>query len=384
MRNKLVYILFAILVVLLPLTFLPSLVDMTNEEQTGGVLTPYILMVFASLYVCSFSNYSIKNKFAKTYIVFYLIILLEAICLALIGSPSMLGYECRAFLITFIAVLIGLQIRLTKKQLLSLLLVFCIGTCYVGLLQIFINGNGFVITQYFAYQKNALGVLVGSSGVVAWGLYLDKEDSKIIRILGVGLLILSFIILLTIRARTALLSTAFVIILMFFLSVESKGVIQAFLLTAIVIFALILFMPTSFGDYIYDSIFYGSGSVDLTSGRSTRNAIAVSFIKENFLLGYLGTKDTIPIPHNFLLITWVKYGLFISIPIVLLYLFLAYSVANKSMRSRAASINSIGYYIMIVPLIGSLAEYTLPFGPGTVTVVNFILLGVALKSQNIE
>ena len=381
MKNKFVFILFAALAILLPLTFHPSLVDMISEEQTGGVLTPYILIVFALLYVTTYSSSSFKNKFAKKYTILYLIMLVLAVGLSFTGSSEMLGYECRALLITLIAVLIGLQVQLSRKQLVNILLIYCAFTCFVGLLQIFISGSGFVISQYFAFQKNALGVLVGSSAVIALGLGLDKNSSKTIRLIGIGLMVLLFVILLTIRARAALFSTAFVAVLMFYLSVDGKGFFRAFLITALAILALLVLMPSSFTTYIHDSIFFGSASEDITSGRAERNAVALSFIKENLLLGYMGDTQKIPTPHNFILITWVKYGVIYSIPILLIYLTIIVNVVKHCMITRGISIYRIGYFAMIIPLIVSLAEYTLPFGPGTVTVINFILMGFAMRSN---
>lgn len=379
MKNKFVFILFAALAILLPLTFHPSLVNMFNEEQSRGVLTPFILIVFALLYITTYSSSSFKNKFVKKYTILYFIMLVLAVGLSLTGSSEMLGYECRALLITLIAVLIGLQVQLSRKQLVDILLIYCVFTSFVGLLQIFVNGSGFVIDQYFAFQKNALGVLVGSSTVIALGLGLDKNGSKTIRLIGIGLMVLLFVILLTIRARAALFSSVFVVVLMFYLSVDGKGFFRAFIITALAVLALVLLMPSTFGAYIHDSIFFGSASEDITSGRADRNAMALSFIKDNLFLGYMGDTQKIPTPHNFLLITWVKYGVIFSIPIILIYLTIIINVVKNCMKTRGISIYKIGYFVMIIPLIVSLAEYTLPFGPGTVTVVNFILMGVAMR-----
>ena len=71
-------------------------------------------------------------------------------------------------------------------------------------------------------------------------------------------------------------------------------------------------------------------------------------------------------------------------PILCLYVYLFFIIIKGSLRSKVDNIGEVGFFAALVPFIVSMAEPTFPFGPGTATVFNFILLGAAIKSQTIK
>ena len=83
--------------------------------------------------------------------------------------------------------------------------------------------------------------------------------------------------------------------------------------------------------------------------------------------------------HNYPLRVLYEYGLFFSLPIISYYAYSLILVLRKSLKSNIRSINCIGYFLVMVPFIISFGEPTLPFGPGTATLLNFILFGYSLK-----
>ena len=83
--------------------------------------------------------------------------------------------------------------------------------------------------------------------------------------------------------------------------------------------------------------------------------------------------------HNYPLNRLFEFGLIFAFPVLLLYLYLLSRSIIQTIRSDNHNIYNIGFYLLIIPFIISMAEPTFPFGPGTATVFNYIIFGVALR-----
>ena len=86
----------------------------------------------------------------------------------------------------------------------------------------------------------------------------------------------------------------------------------------------------------------------------------------------------VPWIHNYPLLKLYDYGLFFSFPVLFLYFYLLVFAIKKSLKEKVTVWN-FGVFALIIPFIASMAEPTLPFGPVTATVFNFIMFGVFLK-----
>ena len=92
--------------------------------------------------------------------------------------------------------------------------------------------------------------------------------------------------------------------------------------------------------------------------------------------------------HNYLLWNIYRFGLLFSFPIIVLFFLIFFNSLKQSLKCSPDGRECFAYVCLLIPFLISLAEPTFPFGPGTVTLFNFILLGMAeqkkLKNESIS
>ena len=278
------------------------------------------------------------------------------------------------------AVMIGWRISLDDKKFRNVLLAFSLLTLFVGLMQILTNLGGFVILdQYLTDNKNALGVMLSTSAVIFLFLWSRKTNTRLSNIIWLGLLLTTFVVLLTIRARTSTLTTILVLLYYYYLRISHKHIIIYIIFSLFFILTLFLFSPDFIKDYIYNSFFQSYEGGDVTTGRIERNIIALDFLSDHLFLGNLDQNIVVEQIHNYPLNRLFEFGIFFFIPIIAVYLYLLYYAVKGSLISSDINFRDIGYFLLLVPFIVSMAEPTFPFGPGTATLFNFILFGMALQ-----
>lgn len=178
-----------------------------------------------------------------------------------------------------------------------------------------------------------------------------------------------------------MLASIIVLLIVYYLTNKKGG--KNFLITVLATFVLIglilVVLPSGAKEFIYNSFTQNQGD-DITSGRMGRNIAAVGFIMDHPLFGNLNQGIHLSQIHNYPLITLYKYGLLFALPIIILYFMIIVRAVKSSFRNKEFSIFSIGYVAMFVPYIISMAEPTMPFGPGTAMLFNFFLFGVSLRN----
>lgn len=385
LKDNVSFILILVLSILIPLTFHPRFIDIGTAANVGrgGILYPFIIADFLALFVLNVGKFEwIRNKDIRVIIISLLVTSVLSTTLIFIDNNSLFG-EIRSIAICLFAMIIGWQINLSKGQFLTLFLLFGITVLYVGYLQIFIRGNGLEIGQYFADQKNALGPLVATVGILSFYFSSEKNISSFLKIICIVILIIAFVIILTIRARAALLTLTLLVIVLILKRFQNKRNIFISIMVVIILFAFaFVVLPDTVKQYIYDSIFYGTDDGDITSGRADRNLDALNIIIANPLFGNIYHQYKIDLVHNYFLIILVNYGLFFGLPLIVLYLYLFFKNIRKTIIIKQLDISDIGFFVILIPFIVSLFEYTFPYGPGTATVMNFIFYGMTLKNRS--
>ena len=273
------------------------------------------------------------------------------------------------------SIIIGWSLSPSKKQLTFLLCVFCFTTLFSGLLQVIQNIGGFRIEdQYLADSKNSLGSMLASSIFAL--LFMQREKSGLKKAILIGCAVLGFVLIVTIRARSSLLA---VIFLLFYYEyfVTRNGRVFFYFFVSILFVGLVSVAFPSFVDFVVSSINAGTQGVDITSGRWVTYQEALSFLSNNMWLGDVKNTTDIGWIHNFVLLNIYDYGLVFSWPIITYYLILITRSVAFSFREHSFSFFQLGFVIVLVPYVASLLEPTFPFGPGTVNVFNFVLLGIA-------
>ena len=248
-------------------------------------------------------------------------------------------------------------------------------------MQITTNIGAFIIEdQYLVDNKNSLGLIVGTGIIIAFIFALEKDTKKWLKIL--YFVITAFLLYcdLTIRARLATLTA---VLLCFYVVYLRNGRRKFIYTTAavVVLFLVVLLLAPSVFDYFYTSIYKGYESGDVTSDRITRNTGAISAIMDNPLFCKLDHDYGVHQVHNFFLKTWYEKGLVFGWPILLLYVLQFIDIVKCSIKKCDINNNhySIGFLLGLYPFLNSLGETTLPYGPGTDSVINFIFWGMACR-----
>ena len=388
-KQWLVLWLLILLAVLVAFSSHPLIVDISRSAgiEKGSILSRYIIVVFVFLFALCFKWKEItKSKQIRIYSFFVLWILVFSVFTMGIFSDNKLFGEVRALVICLVAMSIGWQLRLSEPQMRIVLLVYAIGKLYVGFMQVTNNVGGFVIEdQYLTDNKNALGVMLATSIAVLVYIATEVHSRKIWSVLWwIGVVAL-FAIILTIRARAATLIALFALLLILYRRVNRSYFIVVIAVIPVLVLLGMLIIPSNLIDFVTNSFFSGFEGGDITSDRSIRNQMALNYLSLHPLLGNLqhGSEHFGWI-HNYPLLQLFNNGLIFGLPILCLYVYLFYLIIKGSLRSKVDNIGEVGFFAALVPFIVSLAEPTFPFGPGTATVFNFILLGAAIKSQTIK
>ena len=381
--EQLRYLMLLLLVALITISSHPTIVEMSHNAgmESGTILSRYIILVFAALFLLCFNVKSmLKPKVVQVSIVVIIFIVLDyLITFSAFGTRSMMS-DIRSIAICLAAIMIGWQLDLDDRRFRFILFVFSGLILFVGLMQVFVNIGGFVILdQYHVDSKNRLGVMLATANITFLYLGLNNSKRKWIKVLYLGLAIMAFMVLLTVRARAATLAVAIMILYILYERFKGKDFFVYLIIGLFALLVIYLFLPQSIKDYVYNSFFQNYEDQDITSGRTGRNKAALIFLSNHIFLGNLNNEVTIGWIHNYPLNKLFEYGLVFSLPFLVLYLYLLFHSIVKSVRSDKHDYRNIGYYLLLIPFVVSMAEPTLPFGPGNATVFNFLVFGMALK-----
>ena len=369
----------------------PSIMDLTEVEDEvtqGSVLSPYILLVFNFLFLlCLRTKPFLQNSFFSASLKMFLFMGLSYLLTLAFFNTGVMASDIRSIFISVSAVLIGWQIELDSKRQYVLLVTYSGMALYVGLMQVIVNIGGFeILDEYVTDNKNALGaMLAGASYIFLFLGIMRGKHVKWENVVFLCLFVLTLFTLLTIRARSATLAATAMLIFMFFKRVSKKYMLISVSVTVFVVLFLFFlqfyFFPNLI-DYIVSS-FYQHHENDLTTGRTIRNIAALHFLSDHLWLGNLNVGAALAQIHNYALEKLYKYGLIFSLPILVVYVYIFIKAWRNSVRSDSYNMYNIGYYILLIPYIISLAEPTFPFGPGTACAFNFILFGMSIRQTDL-
>lgn len=383
---KFKFYIFIFLVFLLVLYSHPYIVELTRNAgiEKGSIISPFINLLFVFLFIISFNFKSIiRNKVTNRYFFLLACITLILIVPYLFAIEINVISEVRQLIIPLLGIIIGWQLNIDERKLRFALLLFISLTLFVALSQIYTNIGGFIIeAQYKTDNKNALGVIIATSIILSFLLLLNTSTDKKQKIFLIGLILFLIISILTIRARAATLISIMFILFVLFKKFNSRNVILGVLGVSFFVLLVVFILPDNTQNFIIDSFTLNQGD-DITSDRLNRNQAAIDFLSNNLLLGNLkNTASNIGWIHNFPLLKLFEYGLFVSMPILLLYFYLLFTLIKGTFEKNIFNIYNVGFLILLIPFGISMAEPSFPFGPGTSTVFNFILFGISLRYNN--
>ena len=371
-----------VLLFLSAISYHPTVMRMSRYAgyDNGTIFSRYIVLLFGAIFILSISISAIKHsKMVRDYLICLIVVSVFALfILAFFRNKDMVS-ELRTFIIVLGSMMIGYDLQISEKKYAWIILVFCVTAFISGLMQVLVNIGGFrIVNQYLADSKNSLGAMLATSSFAYF--YLAKTSHKsYFRFICWGLMAGSLIVMITIRARMAMVALLLVVMFYYYLIKRNKNIIISMALIGIAAFFLVLLMPGFIVDYLEDSFTAGTQGEDFTSGRLYTYAQAISYLMESPLLGNIYKYNQIGWVHNYLLLKLYDFGVLFSWPIFVLYFVVLISTINKSYKAPPYSRECFGYVCVLIPFVISMGEPTFPFGPGTVNVFNFILLGISEK-----
>jgi hypothetical protein len=341
------------------------------------------------------SVFSIRNWLSHISIKLFIIAIITAVVLNLIRIY--VGFSIHPelvveFLVPLGIIVCALSLDFNKKELNIFIFAYVILALIMGLRTIFYYGEGFVLSRdvYIIHHKNQIGPLLGIAALIMLLSIFDKRILNI-KFLGIAPKIIIFALImgciLVMRNRAG--SAAIVLTIIFYLLISKKIFFNRdYLMVTILMFSsliLLYYLGPLRGivDFVWESFTRNYDISDLDNFSAGRLEVLINatvYVRENPLLGRLGGISFNGSVHNYLLRKWVNYGLLLSLPIAILYIYLYFFVIQNVTKNNNSMALLVGW-LMLYSLIISNLEYTYPFGPGVSQLMLWFLFGVHLKSS---
>ena len=372
------------LLFLTAISYHPTIMQMSRYAgfESGTILSKYIVLLFGVVFIMSFRFKTIKScKLVRTYLIWFAIIATMALLVQSFFQNRMMVSELRTFMIVLGSIMIGYNLKLDNKKFSILLLIFSVTTLFSGLMQVMMNNGGFrIASQYLTDSKNSLGAMLATTSFSFF--FLSRMwNLRLQRIVALFLAFLSLVVIVTIRARMAFVTLVLVAFYYFYLIKRSRNILITMAIIGVIGLFTVLLIPDYFIDYLDESFTAGTQGEDFTSGRLYTYAEAIAIFIQSPFMGNVQRLYSIGWVHNFPLLKLYDFGLLFSWPILALYLVILIRAIKKSLHLPAISKECFGYVCLLIPFVISMAEPTFPFGPGTVTMINFILLGFSERGR---
>lgn len=379
----------------IPIYFIGFLIFLMALQQFPIIRETYydqirmmLYLSFALLVIYSFLN--IKNlfffKFYKIFFVMIIYALLLSVVMTLINGDLL---PLLLYIVPFGIITISISNNYSNKAILTLLWLYAISNSMMGLANIFYYGNGFDVTRLVP-EKNQIGPMVGYS-VLVFLFFIVKYKSNYIKFFSFGLVILSYMTLLAISNRSAIVGVTLMIVffIIYFIFIGIKKLLKKKIKEVSVAFGIIILIillgyqfeliQTLF-DTLLTSVTYNRIITDLnalSSGRIQLIEDGFNWIKTYPIFGFIGL-SSIPISeytHVYIIHTWMQYGLIGSLPFVLFYLFLIIFNLILMFKINKDSFTMLLFMILSVGFVISLLEYSYPYGPGVSQFILWFMLG---------
>ncbi len=344
-----------------------------------------IMACMATAALCTFSLDKICSKrFMRLFILCIVIVAVQAVCFRLLGLRFVLT-DLSELIVACLCIVIGIGIDEDMRFWSNVCYYYTVGIIIMTVINCFYFAKGLYIPEYYLVDKgkNQIGELLAicAAADFFFAIHLKTERKHFIT-----LFVISLLLLLLIRARSdffALIACAMLLTakdwnLKWNWSVKSVLTVLGLVLIGYILYSgfigdeLKTFMVGGKRDHSLDQI---------SSHRMERNFQGINYFLQNPMHGEEKETSGILLIHNYLLLRLVRYGIW-SFPIIGFYLFFGIKTICVLFRQRRSDLRDIGYVACTIPLIVSLAEPNFPYGPGTVQMLAFVLLGASLQAYD--
>ena len=347
----------------------------------------YIIMALMGISVVL--TFSVENYFSQRFMRLFLLTIVlvgvEFVCFHFFGHryrPADLTQLIVAFLCVGIGVGMEKDIRFWGNVTYFYTLVLIVMT----LINCFYWAGGLYIPEHYMLDegKNQIGGLlaIAAAATFFFGVKIKEQRTHFMVVFA-----LAFLALLLIRARSD-----FFAVLLCALFIAGKDLDWRWkwnlktVLTILGIIAIGYILYTGFiGDELTRFMVGGKSSSDidvLTSNRMERNKMGIDVLIHDPLAGEVEEESGILLIHNYILLRLVRYGIW-SLPLVCFYIYFGILTIMALFRERKTDIRDAGFVACVVPLLVSFVEPNFPYGPGSVQMLAFLLLGATFHARQV-
>lgn len=347
----------------------------------------YIIMALMGISVVL--TFSVEKYFSQRVMRLFLLTIVligvEFVCFHFFGHryrPADLTQLIVAFLCVGIGVGMEKDMRFWGNMTYFYTLVLIVMT----LINCFYWAGGLYIPEHYMLDegKNQIGgmLAIAATATFFFGVKIKEQRTHFMVVFA-----LAFLALLLIRARSD-----FFAVLLCALFIAGKDLDWRWkwnlktVLTLLGIIAIGYILYTGFiGDELTRFMIGGKSSSDinvLTSNRMERNKMGLDALIHDPLAGEVEEESGILLIHNYILLRLVRYGIW-SLPLVCFYIYFGILTIMALFRERKTDIRDAGFVACVVPLLVSFVEPNFPYGPGSVQMLAFLLLGATFHARQV-
>lgn len=347
----------------------------------------YIIM--ALMGTSTVLTFSVEQYFSKRFLRLFLLtivlVCIEFVCFHLFGHRYRPA-DLTQLIVAFLCIGIGVGMEKDIRFWANVTYYYTIVLIVMTLINCFYWAGGLYIPEHYMLDegKNQIGgmLAIGAAATFFFGVKIKEQRTHYMVVFA-----LAFLALLLIRARSD-----FFAVLLCALFVAGKdldwrwkwNLKTVLTLVGIIVIGYILY--TGFiGDELTRFMIGGKSSSDvdvLTSNRWERNQQGLDILFHDPLAGEMKEESGILLIHNYILLRLVRYGIW-SLPLVAFYLYFGIYTIVALFRERRTDIRDAGFVACVVPLLVSFVEPNFPYGPGSVQMLAFLLLGATFHARQV-
>lgn len=380
MKNKIAqYLLFATLA-MIAASYLPWL----YLTKVYYILRYFIMACTAGAVILSFSiEKFFSERFMRLFLLAIILTLLVFIGFRVVGRHYLLA-DLSQLIVAFVCIGVGIGLDLDLRQWGNVAYYYTLAIVAVTIANCFYWAGGLYIPEHYMLDegKNQIGGMVAICGAAMFFFGIKNKEERTHFMV---MFALTFLLLLLIRARADFF--ALLACVLFIAAKDCKwrwnwGVKSILTVIGICLVGYIIYVGF-ISDELHTFMAGGKSSGDfdvISSNRLERNQQGLDILLHDPLNGDVDNDSNILLIHNYILLRLVRYGIW-SFPMVAFYLYFGIVTIIALFRNRKTALADVGYVVCMVPLLVSFMEPSFPYGPGSVQLLAFLLLGATFRQH---
>lgn len=345
----------------------------------------YIIMAcMSATFVLTFSlSNLLRKKLVRVFLVVIGLVAVEFLLFRLVGMRFH-WEDLTQLVVALMCICIGINLKSDIRFWANVCYYYTILLVVMGLINTYFYTKGFYIPEYYLLNegKNQIGSIIAIGAVSVFFLGMKFQEERIHYWV---VFFLAIEVLLLIRARSAVLSVLACLLLTVVKECNWKW--KWSLKTVLTIVGLGWIGYILYTGFIGEELktFFMGGKYlhnfdTISSNRFARDQQGMEYFLNNPLKGEQMDESGVKWIHNYLILRLVRYGIW-SFPLIFLYIWFGIQVLIGLFREWKIRIEHVGYLMVGSSFIISFLEPSFPYGPGSVQLQAYLLLGFALADR---